>query len=142
MLAPTPVQPYPILNAAIAALGDWIKRHHSHRAQELDGCGSEDIARMAHDIGVPDYDLRQMAKLGPDAAKLVAERLKALHLDAGTIAESQPATMRDLQRLCSSCVSKKRCQRDLAQNPRDPVWQQYCPNAGTLGLLQHEAAAH
>lgn len=142
MLAPRPTEPYPILNAALAAVGDWIKRHQTHRGQQLDACGSEDIARMAHDIGVPDYDLRQMAKLGPDAAKLVAERMKALNLDAGTIAESQPGTMRDLQRLCSSCVSKKRCQRDLAHDPGDSAWRQYCPNAGTLGLLQEEAAAH
>jgi hypothetical protein len=142
MLTRTPVQTYPILNVAIAAVGDWIKRHHAHRDQSLDACDSAEIARMAHDVGVSEYDLRQMARLNPDAANLVLERLKALHLFAEEIAANAPGTMRDLQRLCSNCASKKRCQRDLAHNASDLGWRQYCPNAGTLGLLQEEAAAH
>ena len=140
MLAPTPVQPYPLLNAALAAVGDWFKRRQTH--QPLDACSSDEVARMAHDIGVTEHDLRQIATFGPDAAKLVTERLEALHLDADALAAEQPATMRDLQRLCSNCASKKRCQRDLAHDPSDVVWQQYCPNAHTLSLLQGEAAAH
>ena len=48
--------------------------------------------------------------------------------------------MRDMQRLCSSCVSKKRCQLDLMLVPDDPHWRQYCPNAGTLDAMRSETA--
>jgi hypothetical protein len=64
--------------------------------------------------------------------------MDALHLDADALAKSEPSTMRDLQRLCSSCVSKKRCQRDLLLVPDDPMWRHYCPNADTLDALQSE----
>jgi hypothetical protein len=80
-----------------------------------------------------------MSKLKPDAAKLLLDRMAALHLDPGTLAKSDSSTMRDLQRLCSNCASKKRCQRDLIRHRDDPVWRQYCPNAGTLDALEFEA---
>ena len=81
-----------------------------------------------------------MAKLGPDAAKLLLERMAALHLDAEAVAKSEPATMRDLQRLCSMCASKRQCQFDFLLMPDDPKWRHYCPNADTLDALQSEAA--
>jgi hypothetical protein len=43
--------------------------------------------------------------------------------------------LRDLQRACSLCASKRRCKRDLARKSTDPGWQQYCPNASTLHAL-------
>jgi hypothetical protein len=36
--------------------------------------------------------------------------------------------------------SKKQCQRDLARDPENSVWRQYCPNEGTLVALQGSAA--
>jgi hypothetical protein len=106
----------------------------------LDQCDSHEIANIAKDAGLSPNDLRRMAKLGPDAAKLLWNRMEALHLDAEAICKSEPAMMRDLQRLCSNCASKKRCQRDLIHDPNDPAWRQYCPNAFTLEVLQSEAA--
>ena len=143
MLASNPVKRYSVLDSAFAAIGDWIRKRKMIREcrQRFEACTSDEIARLAHDVGLPETDLRRMAALGPDAAKQVLDRMTALHLDAETIANSEPGTMRDMQRLCSNCVSKKRCQRNLAQNPNDPVWRRYCPNAGTLGLLKGETTA-
>jgi hypothetical protein len=81
-----------------------------------------------------------MAELGPDAAQQLLDRMAVLHLDADALTKREPATMRDMQRLCSSCASKKRCQLDLMLIPNDPAWQHYCPNAGTLDAVQSEAA--
>jgi hypothetical protein len=49
--------------------------------------------------------------------------------------------MRDLQRVCTVCGSKRRCAHELAKNPSDPAWQKYCPNATTLAALVAERAA-
>jgi hypothetical protein len=142
MLASNPVKKLPVSNSVFAAFGDWVRNRKLIRQyrQRLDECDSYEIAHIAMDVGVSPNDLRRLAKLGPDAAKLVLDRIAALHLDAETIAKSEPGTLRDLQRLCSDCASKKRCQRDLKHDPDDPVWRQYCPNAGTLEALQSEAA--
>jgi hypothetical protein len=141
MLASNPVTPNSVFGSVIAAFRDWVRkrrmlRQYRHR---LNGCDQNEIARIARDVGLSSNELREMAELGPDAAKLMLERMAVLHLDADALAESDPSTMRDLQRLCSTCVSKKRCQRDLLLVPDDPMWRHYCPNADTLDALQSEA---
>jgi hypothetical protein len=42
---------------------------------------------------------------------------------------SDPRVAGDLERVCSLCGQKRQCERDLAHNPDDPVWQSYCLNA-------------
>ncbi len=102
----------------------------------LDECDGHEVARMAREAGLTPTELSRMSKLGPDAAKLLLDRMAAMHLNPESFAKSDPSTMRDLQRLCSDCTSKKRCQRDLIGDRYNPAWQQYCPNAGTLDALQ------
>lgn len=120
----------------------WLHNRKLFRRcrQRLDACDKNEIARIVRDVGLSSHDLREMAALGPDAAKQLLDRMDAFYLDADALAKSEPSTMRDLQRLCSSCVSKKRCQRDLLLVPDDPMWRHYCPNADTLDALQREAA--
>jgi hypothetical protein len=142
MFASNPVKTYPVSNSVLAAFGDWVRKHRLIRQcrQRFNECDSQQTVQIATDLGLSPNELRRMARLGPDAAKLVLERMSALHLDAEAIAKSEPATMRDLQRLCSTCASKRQCQFDSLLVPDDPKWWQYCPNAGTLGALQSEAA--
>jgi hypothetical protein len=142
MLASNLVKRYPVFDSMIAAVGDWVRKRRlmNQCRQRLDECDSQQIAQIATEVGLSPNELRRMAKLGPDAAKLVLERMAALHLDAEAIAKSEPGTMRDLQRLCSTCASKKQCQFDVLLVPDDPKWWRYCPNAGTLEALQSEAA--
>jgi hypothetical protein len=139
MLAPT--KAYPAFNSVIAAFRDWVRQRKliSQSRERLGACDQNEIARIARDVGLSSSDLREMAQLGPDAAKQLLDRMAMLHLDAEALAKNEPSTMRDLQRLCSSCASKKRCQFDLVLGPKDQNWRQYCPNAGTLGALQSAA---
>jgi len=142
MLASNPVKSNPALGSLIAAFREWLRQRRLLRQcrQRLQACDNNEIARIAHDVGLSTGELRQLSERGPDAAKLLLERMTALHLDADTLGKGEPSTMRDLQRLCSSCASKKRCQLDLMLVPDDPHWRQYCPNAGTLDALRNQAA--
>lgn len=142
MLASNPIKTYPASKSFFAAFRDWVRHRQliSQCRQRLDACDSNEIARIAHDVGLSPQDLRQMAKLGPDAAQQLLDRMAILHLDAGALAKSEPGTMRDMQRLCSNCAAKKRCQRDLLINTSDPSWRHYCPNADTLDHLKSTAA--
>ena len=137
MLASNPFAPHPIFRSLSAILRDWARNRGPDL--RLDECASNEIARMAREVGLSPSELLRMSKLKPDAAKLLLDRMDALHLDPGTLAKNDPSTMRDLQRLCSDCASKKQCERDLVRHRDDPTWRQYCPNVGTLDTLQFEA---
>ena len=141
MLAQNPVTTS-TFTSVVTAFRKWVRHRRLTRQcrQRLDACDSNDIARIAHDVGLSPRDLRHMAELGPDAAQQLLDRMALLHLDAEALAKREPTTMRDLQRLCSACVSKKQCQRDLLLTPDDPTWRHYCPNADTLDAVQSEAA--
>jgi hypothetical protein len=77
----------------------------------------------------------------PDAADLLYWRMNEIKLDRKEITQADPQVMRDLQRVCTVCGSKRRCKHELAKNPSDPAWQKYCPNATTLSALAAERSA-
>lgn len=101
----------------------------------FDICGQEGIERMAHDLAISATELRQLASHGPESADLLPQRMEALDLDQDEVARTEPATMQDLQRVCTMCDCHRRCAHDLAHDPLDPVWKEYCLNAQTLTAL-------
>jgi uncharacterized protein YjiS (DUF1127 family) len=108
---------------------------------ELDCCGSAEMERIARDVGVSGTDLSVLAGKWPDAADLLYWRMNETNLHRTEITQAEPEVMRDLQRVCTVCGSKRRCEHELAKNPSDPAWQKYCPNATTLSALAAERAA-
>jgi hypothetical protein len=104
----------------------------------LDCCGADETERMAHDIGVSASELRALAGKWPDSADLLNRRLAALALDPATIKRIEPQVLTDLQRVCTMCRSKRKCEHDMAYDVHDPVWRQYCPNVVTLDALSEE----
>jgi hypothetical protein len=61
--------------------------------------------------------------------------MDALDLDRDEVVRTEPATFRDLQRVCTMCGHHRRCAHDLAYDPLDPEWKNYCPNEQTLKAL-------
>ena len=121
----------------LGRVGEWWKkwRERSIALADLEACGGAEMERVARDAGVGVSDLRVLAGRWPDSADLVERRMAALGLDAADVEETQPATMRDLQRVCSICDNKRVCEHDLDRNPANLAWQDYCPNSGTLRAL-------
>ena len=113
-------------------LSDWVR---GPSASGVSCCGELDIERIARDVRMSPTELRAVAKQGPEAAKLLLERMAVLDLDPVEVAQVGPQTFRDLQRVCSLCESKRRCMRDLSHDAAAPQWQDYCPNAQTLMAL-------
>ena len=103
---------------------------------ELKCVGEEEVDRMARDIGMSASELRAVARRGPAAADLLLRRMTALELDHNSVSRKERPTFQDLQRLCTLCASHRRCARDLARDPADLTWEEYCPNAGTLTALR------
>ena len=120
----------------------WRSWSGSRRTMaDLDGCGPAEMERIARDVGVSGADLSILAGKWPDAADLLYWRMNGIKLDRREITQADPQVMRDLQRVCTVCGSKRRCKHELANNPSDPAWQKYCSNATTLSALVAERAA-
>ena len=102
MLASNPVKTDPAFNSVIAAFCGWLRNRKLIRQcrQRLAACDKNEIAHIARDVGLSSHDLREMAQLGPDAAKQLLNRMAVLHLDADALAKSEPTTMP----ICSDCV--------------------------------------
>jgi hypothetical protein len=122
------------------AVARWWRGWKAARADmaSLDRCGADETERMAHDIGVSVPELRALAGKWPDSADLLNRRLAALALDPATIKRIEPQVLTDLQRVCTMCRSKRKCEHDMAGDADDPVWRQYCPNVVTLDALSEE----
>jgi Family of unknown function (DUF6455) len=70
-----------------------------------------------------------------ERAQLLPHRMAALDLDRDTLARVEPSTVRELVERCTTCESPEQCAWDLRQDPADPAWQAYCPNAAKLMAL-------
>ncbi len=106
-------------------------------AFELQCAGAAEVERIAQELGLSSFELRALVS-HPDDRELLAKRMAVLHLEPRAVAQSDPATLRDLQKVCAMCGFKYRCARDLAVETLDLAWQKwrnYCPNATTLSAL-------
>lgn len=121
-------------HSPLQAIWQWCRALTGSQSS-FGNCGHEGIERMAHDLGISTTELRELASHGSGSANLLSQRMAALDLDQNEVARTEPATMQDLQRVCTMCNCHHRCVRELARDPLDPVWKGYCPNAQTLTAL-------
>ncbi len=126
----------------VRRLAHWWRSWNGRRRTlvDFDGCGPAEMERIARDVGVSGADLFILAGKWPDAADLLYWRMNEIKLDRKEVTQVDPQVMRDLQRVCTVCGSKRRCEHELANNPSDPAWQKYRPNATTLWALAAERA--
>jgi hypothetical protein len=124
------------------ALAEWWRNFRAElaRVRELDACGPE-VGHIARDVGLSESELRTIAAKRPDAADQLKLRLEAMHLDSAELQRSDPLVMRDLERVCTVCGSKRQCTRDWIRYPDDEAWRAYCPNAQTLDALDGASRA-
>ena len=134
---------HPTVEAVAHAIADWVNkyRHKLGFYGGLEQCEPEEVQQIAKDLGISASELRAMASKGPGAADLLQKMLVALEVDPDALMKSDPATMRDLQRLCITCAHKKRCQHELAEGTAAEHFHEFCPNAFTLDAVFKQKAA-
>jgi hypothetical protein len=134
----------PPLEGRMAETGDSATPHRGvlerisnwWRQGELSALPTDEVDRIAADLGMSTSQLHDLAAQGPGGADLLYERLDALGVSRADVERMAHGLMRDLERDCACCADKGRCSHDLASRPDDAVWTQYCPNAATLQALQ------
>ena len=129
-------------DTVFGAIADWVSKYRRYLAGRnvFGGCDAEEVRRVAKDLGLSATELRGLARKDPGAADNLLKMLSALDVDADKLAKSDPAVMRDLQRLCMTCGHKRECQRELARGEAAEHFREFCPNAFTLdALLKRES---
>jgi hypothetical protein len=70
--------------------------------------------------------------------ELLECRMAMLGLQLDAAASGNADTLNEVMRRCRSCGYREACAVDLKRDPNNPVWETYCPNAGTLVELAAE----
>ena len=110
----------------------WARRAALNELAAYDPTG---VAHVAQDLGISVADLHMLVRQDKTAADLLYRRLETLRLDPTSV---DPVLMRDLQRCCSKCNSKRLCAHELEDKPKDASWPNYCPNEDTIAALEKD----
>lgn len=141
----TQQQEFPAVKMVLGAIADWINRYRAQAGlrDELGQCDPAEVARIAQDLNLAPAELHAIAGKGPGSADNLKQMLIALKVDPATLANREPGTMRDLQRLCINCDHKQQCGHELDIGSAAAHFHEFCPNAYTLdALLKADEHAH
>jgi len=122
--------PYPRITSLINTFADWLK----HR-RELDGIRQLDpgeFDRIAADLEISPQDLDELVRGGAHGADELPLLLNALNIDEAALERTHPLVLRDMERVCTLCSHKARCDRDLAAGTSAEHFSDYCPNESTI----------
>ncbi len=118
-------------------VADWVGKYRQKfgRSNQLGQCTPDEVLCVARDLKLTPGELQDLARRGPNAADLLVKMLVALHVDPSALENTNPQVMWDLQRLCTTCGAKRRCEHTLANGTAGDHFREFCPNAYTLEAL-------
>ena len=129
--------PFPRVEALINTFADWLR--HRRELGEVRRMDTTEFDRIAGDLRVSPVELDTLVRRGPHAADELPKLLKALGIDEAGLARSEPLVLRDMERVCAMCSSKRQCDRDLATGASAGHYAEYCLNAPTIQSLGEPA---
>jgi len=118
---------------------DWLK--HRRELNEIRQLDPFEFDRIAADLEISSSELEELVRRGPHAADELPLLLKALEIDEASLERMYPLVLRDMERVCSLCRHKERCDMDLADGTSAEYFSSYCPNESTIKQLERTAAA-
>ncbi|MEH2530905.1 hypothetical protein V1277_002718 [Bradyrhizobium sp. AZCC 1588] len=126
-------KPYPTVSRMVDIFGEWLK--HRRELREMRELDAANFGQIASDLRMSSADLEALVRQGPHAADELPKMLTALGVDQADLARTEPLVLRDMERVCSMCIQKRRCDRDLAAGTAAAHYQEYCGNADTIDGL-------
>ena len=126
-------EPHSVVQLLVDTFGNWLK--HRRELSEIRQMDTTEFDRIASDLRVSPSVLDTLVREGPHAADELPKMLKALGIDEADLARTQPLVLRDMERVCSLCASKRQCDRDLAAGTAAEHYEGYCLNAPTIDSL-------
>ena len=122
--------PFPRVESLINTFADWLR--HRRDLGEIRRMDTTEFDRIAGDLRVSPVELDTLVRRGPHAADELPKLLKSLGIDEADLARSEPLVLRDMERVCAMCASKRQCDRDLAAGTSAGHDEEYCLNAPTI----------
>lgn len=128
---------YPGLEPILDRIAGWINnyRRAAKVRAEFMQVGSDEVARIAHDLNVTPGELASLTNKTTGSVDLLYKMLAALGVDREDKNLKDPRMIRDLERLCFACDHKARCAHELDVGEAKQHYREYCPNAYTLDIL-------
>ena len=126
-----------VVERLMITFSDWL----NHR-RELSGMHQLDVidfCRIANEMRLSQAELEELVRRGPHTADELPRLLEALGISAQDLARVEPMVLRDMERVCTLCESKRECDRDLASGASAERYQEYCLNAPTIAQLREKA---
>jgi transcriptional regulator with XRE-family HTH domain len=130
-------KPFHPVDMLVNTFSDWLKQRRE--MNELRQLNTAEFERIASELRVSPGDLNELVRQGPHAADELPQMLKALGIDEEALARTQPLVLRDMERVCALCHHKGECIRDFAAGTAAEHYEDYCPNAPTIDVLNQEA---
>ena len=125
--------PFPRVEALINTFADWLK--HRRDLSEVRRMDTTEFDRIAGDLRVSPGELDTLVRRGPHAADELHKLLEVLGINEADLARTEPLVLRDMERVCAMCASKRQCDRDLAAGTSAEHYEGYCLNAPTIVSL-------
>src|SRR4051794_24535323 len=115
-------------------LGSTFRHWQRRRAEldALDALGTEGRQTLAHDLGLSESCLVDLATRKSGTAKEFQRLLSELGVDFEQLKVTHPSVVRDMEVVCSRCDEKSSCRTDLELGVSAATYDEYCPNAGTI----------
>ncbi len=124
---------FPRVESLINTFADWLR--HRRELSEIRQMDTGDFNRIASDLRMSPNMLNMLVRQGPHAADELPKLLKSLGIDEADLARSEPLVLRDMERVCAMCASKRKCDHDLAAGTSAGHYAEYCLNAPTIDGL-------
>ena len=105
-------QSSPRITYLIKTFADWLK--HRRELNEIRQLDRFEFDRIAADLEISSSELEELARRGLHAADELPLLLKALGIDEAALARTHPLVLRDMERVCTLCRHKAKCDMDLA----------------------------
>jgi hypothetical protein len=122
----------PLFRRLAARLVRWW--HAPHNSGAVLGDAPADA--IAHDIGLSTDQLANLIRHGHGDRRLMPTMVAQNGIDLAQIAKTEPALVRDMERVCALCGDIRACKRDLANGEGAQHYHQYCLNAATIDALK------
>ena len=127
---------YPFVSKVIDLFGDWLKQRRELNELTEFAANPGELERVAREFNVTPADLERLVRQGSQGANELPYTLTALGIDETALWRAEPASLRDMERVCSFCTHKRRCHEELAAGTAATNYVEYCENADTIDTLR------
>ena len=123
-----------IVTRLVGSLSSWLGRRDG--VSDVRRRSAADINAIATDLRVSRTELQNLASHNCLEGADLLGLLRALGVDDVTLAREEPGVIRDMKLICSLCVARARCNRDVQMGAVGLHYREYCANSYTVDALK------